>query len=61
MTDLSQQPSKQAVEMLAELMLRRLIRQSSEPVAHSTDSHSISSPVRLAEQLSLPLVVRVDK
>jgi hypothetical protein len=60
MTGLPQQPSSEAVEILAELMLRRAIRQSPELVARQIDNTSSSTPVKVPEQLSLTLVVRVD-
>ena len=61
MVNLPQQPSKEAVEMLAKLMLRRAIRESPERFAWLAKGQSINESVRVGEQLSLPLVMRADE
>lgn len=61
MINLPQQPSKEAVEMLAKLMLRRALRESPERFARLAKGQSINESVRIGEQLSLPLVINPDK
>ena len=61
MINLPQQPSPEAVEMLAKLMLLRAIRESPECFAWLAKDKSINESVRIGEQLSLPLVIQPDK
>ena len=61
MINLPQQPSPEAVEMLAKLMLRREIRESPERFALLAKGQSINESVRVGEQLSLPFVQRADE
>lgn len=59
MINLPQQPSPEAVEMLAKLMLRRAVRESPELFPLLVDSKCINESVRVGEQLSLPLERRI--
>jgi len=61
MFNLPQQPSQEAVEMLAKLMLRRVIPESPERFAWLVNDQCINESVRIGEQLSLPLVIQPDK
>jgi len=61
MINLPQQPSPEAVEMLAKLMLRRAIREAPERFALLANGQSINESVRVGEQLSLALVIHPDK
>ena len=60
MINLPQQPSQEAVEMLANLMIRRAIQKSPERFALMVNDKCINESVRIGEQLSLPLVMRAD-
>jgi hypothetical protein len=55
MNNLPQQPSPEAIEMLAKLMLLRAKRESPELFAGQVNSGSINRSVRVPEQLLLPL------
>ena len=61
MINLPQQPSSEAVEMLAKLMLLRATRESPERFKWLANGQSINESVRVGEQLSLPLVIHPDK
>ena len=61
MSNLPKQPSKEAIEMLAKLMLRRAVRESPERFALLAEGQSINESLRVGEQLSLPLVIHPDK
>ncbi len=61
MINLPQQPSPEAVEMLAKLMLRRAIRESPERFAWLVNDKCVNESARVGEQLSLPLVIHPNK
>ena len=61
MLNAPKQPSQEAVEMLAKLMLRRAIRQSPERFAWLVKDKCLNESVRVGEQLSLPLVMRANE
>jgi hypothetical protein len=55
MNNLPQQPSPEAIEMLAKLMLLRAKRESPELFTGQVNNGSIKRSVRVPEQLLLPL------
>ncbi len=61
MSNSPKQPSPEAVEMLAKLMLRRAIREAPERFGWLVNDQCINESVRIGEQLSLPLVIRADE
>lgn len=60
MNKLSQQPSPEAIEMLAKLMLLKAKRESPELFSGQNDKNSRNDSAQVAEQLLLPLLKRVD-
>ena len=59
MSNLPKQPSPEAVELLAKLMLRRVIRESPERFEWLVSDKCVNESVRVGEQLSLPLERRI--
>lgn len=60
MNKLSQQPSPEAIEMLAKLMLLKAKRESPELFSGQNDKNSLKYSARVAEQLSLQLLKSED-